>query len=81
MAIPSMAITWAQARGNSGLSEFSASIRTAPISTCEQCGGSVGVVAESSGRCIEDPIIIARILVHLEHVAAGATEGHGVGSV
>ena len=37
------------------------------ISVCEQCGGSVRIIA-----CIEDPIIIERILTHLAQVAAGA---------
>ncbi len=31
------------------------------IETCSECGGAVKVIA-----CIEDPVVIAKILTHLE---------------
>ena len=36
------------------------------MTTCEQCGGPVRVVAETSDRCIEDPEVIQHILVYME---------------
>lgn len=38
------------------------------IETCEHCGGAVRVIA-----CIEDPLVIEKILTHIERrVAASA---------
>ncbi len=34
------------------------------IETCSECGGAVKVIA-----CIEDPVVIAKILTHLEEKA------------
>ena len=39
------------------------------IETCEDCGGAVRVIA-----CIEDPVVIEKILTHVERrEAAGAS--------
>jgi len=35
------------------------------IETCTECGGSVKVIA-----CIEDPVVIKKILTHLKEKAA-----------
>jgi hypothetical protein len=35
------------------------------VTVCEQCGGPVRVIAETSDRCIEEPTVITRILSHL----------------
>ena len=37
------------------------------IETCPVCGGAMGIVA-----CIEDPVVIAKILAHLDAKAAAA---------
>jgi hypothetical protein len=36
------------------------------VETCDHCGGSVKVIADTSDRCIEDQSIIDKILSHLE---------------
>jgi len=38
------------------------------IETCRECGGAVKVIA-----CIEDPVVIEKILIHLDETAP-ATE-------
>ncbi len=40
------------------------------IETCSECGGAVKVIA-----CIEDPVVIAKILTHLDGKAASAGKG------
>jgi len=40
------------------------------IETCSECGGAVKIIA-----CIEDPVVIAKILSHLEGKAASARQG------
>jgi hypothetical protein len=35
------------------------------VTVCEQCGGAVKIIA-----CIEDPIVIAKILEHVERASA-----------
>ena len=40
------------------------------IETCRQCGGTVKMIA-----CIEDPVIIEKILTHLNEKAAPAETG------
>jgi hypothetical protein len=40
------------------------------IETCNSCGGHVKIIA-----CIEDPVVIDKILTHLDK-AAGGTERH-----
>ena len=50
--MPSMAITWAQRLKR---------VFKIDIETCDQCGGTVKVIA-----CIEDPALVKRILDHLE---------------
>jgi hypothetical protein len=35
------------------------------VTACEQCGGAVKIIA-----CIEDPIVTAKILEHLERASA-----------
>ena len=40
------------------------------IETCRECGGVVKVIA-----CIEDPVVIAKILTHLNRKAASAGTG------
>ncbi len=35
------------------------------VETCAQCGGSVKVIADTSDRCIEDQVVIDKILLHL----------------
>ncbi len=40
------------------------------IETCSECGGAVKVIA-----CIEDPVVIAKILTHLDEKAASAGKG------
>ena len=37
------------------------------IETCRECGGSVKVIA-----CIEDPVVITKILSHLKEKGASA---------
>ncbi len=37
------------------------------IETCSECGGAVKVIA-----CIEDPVVIKKILTHLDEKAASA---------
>jgi len=36
------------------------------IETCQACGGAVRIVADTSDRCIEDPVVINKILDHLK---------------
>ncbi len=40
------------------------------IETCSECGGAVKIIA-----CIEDPVVIAKILTHLEGKAVSAEHG------
>ena len=40
------------------------------IETCRECGGAVKVIA-----CIEDPVVIEKILTHLNEKAASAGTG------
>ncbi len=40
------------------------------IETCSECGGAVKIIA-----CIEDPVVIAKILTHLDEKAASAEKG------
>jgi hypothetical protein len=40
------------------------------IETCSACGGAVKVIA-----CIEDPVVIAKILTHLEGKSVSAGQG------
>jgi len=40
------------------------------IQTCSACGGAVKVIA-----CIEDPVVIDKILTHLDEKAASAGTG------
>ncbi len=40
------------------------------IETCRECGGAVNVIA-----CIEDPVVIEKILTHLHEKAASAATG------
>ena len=40
------------------------------IETCRECGGAVKVIA-----CIEDPVVIEKILTHLNEKAASARTG------
>lgn len=35
------------------------------VETCSECGGDVSIIA-----CIEDPVVIQKILTHLEHTAS-----------
>ena len=38
------------------------------IETCERCAGQVKIIVEASNRCIEDPVVIERILAqHLKN--------------
>ncbi len=39
------------------------------IAICEECGGAIKMIADSSDRSIEDPVVIKQILVHLERKA------------
>jgi len=39
------------------------------ISTCDACGGAVRVIADTSDRSIEDPVVIKQILAHLQRKA------------
>jgi len=50
--MPSMAITWAQRLKR---------VFNIDIETCNSCGGPVKFIA-----CIEDPLVIKKILAHLE---------------
>jgi hypothetical protein len=43
------------------------------ISTCEQCGGAVKIIA-----CIEDPAVIDKILTHLRQQAEKGLHAHSV---
>jgi hypothetical protein len=43
---------------------------SAPIETCRECGGGVKVIA-----CIEDPVVIEKMLTHLNGKAASAGTG------
>jgi hypothetical protein len=36
------------------------------VETCTHCGGPVKVTADTSDRCIEDQVVIDKILFHLE---------------
>jgi hypothetical protein len=38
------------------------------LSSCEGCGGQVRVIA-----CVEDPLVIGKILEHLERTGPGTT--------
>jgi len=40
------------------------------LSSCENCGGQVRVIA-----CIEDPLVIGKILEHLAKSSPGTTSG------
>jgi hypothetical protein len=40
------------------------------IETCRACGGAVKIIA-----CIEDPVVIDKILTHLHEKAASAETG------
>jgi len=35
------------------------------VETCSECGGDVSII-----DCIEDPVVIQKILTHLEHTAS-----------
>ena len=37
------------------------------IETCSECGGDVRIIA-----CIEDPVVIQKILTHLDNTASSA---------
>jgi hypothetical protein len=39
------------------------------VTICSCCGGAVKIIVEASNRCIEDPLVIKKILVvrHPEH--------------
>jgi hypothetical protein len=37
------------------------------IETCSECGGDVRIIA-----CIEDPVVIRKILTHLDNTASSA---------
>jgi hypothetical protein len=50
--MPSMAITWAQRLKR---------VFKIDVQMCRVCGGSARVIA-----CIEDPVVIKKILVHLQ---------------
>ncbi len=50
--MPSVAITWAQRLKR---------VFNIDIETCVECGGAVKVIA-----CIEDPVVIKKILAHLK---------------
>ena len=39
------------------------------ITICEECGGAVKVIADTSDRSIEDPVVIKQILAHLQRKA------------
>jgi hypothetical protein len=41
--------------------------RDVPDETCRACGGALEIIA-----CIEDPVVIEKILSHLDHKAASA---------
>ena len=56
--MPSMAITWAQRLKG---------VFNIDIETCKSCGGTVKIIA-----CFEDPLVIKKILTHLERKDAGA---------
>ena len=51
-------MTWAQRRKR---------VFNIDIETCVKCGGAVRVIA-----CIEDPVVIKKILTHLNEKAASA---------
>jgi hypothetical protein len=40
------------------------------IETCRECGGATKVIADTSDRCIEDPVVIQKILDHLKEKGA-----------
>ena len=40
------------------------------ITTCRECGGTVKVIA-----CIEDPVVIEKILTHLDEKVSSAETG------
>ncbi len=54
--MPSMAISWAQRLKR---------VFNIDIETCPRCGGAVKVMA-----CIEDPVVIDKILTHLDKKVA-----------
>ena len=54
--MPSMAITWAERLKR---------VFNIDIETCTECGGAVKVIA-----CIEDPVVIKKILDHLKDKGA-----------
>jgi len=54
--MPSLAITWAQRLKR---------VFNIDIETCPKCGGAVKIIA-----CIEDPVVIDKILSHLDTKAA-----------
>ena len=45
------------------------------IETCEQCGGAVRIIAS-----IEDPVIIDKILTHIERRDAAGASPHAPGA-
>jgi hypothetical protein len=42
-------------------------VASAPIETCRECGDAVKVIA-----CIEDPVVVEKIHIHLNEKAASA---------
>ena len=56
--MPSLAITWAKRLKR---------VFHIDIETCSECGGAVKVIA-----CIEDPVVIKKILAHLQEKIAPA---------
>jgi len=54
--MPSLAITWAKRLKR---------VFNIDIETCSECGGAVKIIA-----CIEDPVVIKKILDHLQEKAA-----------
>ncbi len=60
-AEPRASITWAQRLKR---------VFNIDIETCPECGGAVKVIA-----CIEDPVVIEKILPHLNEKAASAGTG------
>jgi len=56
--MPSLAITWAKRLKR---------VFNIEIETCGECGGDVRIIAS-----IEDPVVIQKILAHLENTASCA---------
>ena len=56
--MPSLAITWAKRLKR---------VFNIDVETCDKCGGDVRIIAS-----IEDPVVIKKILVHLDDTANSA---------